>query len=284
MILITGANGNSGRCVAEALAARQMPFRVALRPGGRGALPAGASGSVDFDFADQSTWAATLDGVQGVYLLRPPAIANIKATLAPFINAVRAAGAGPIVFLSVAGAERNPILPHAAVERHLRAGPSDDHTILRPTYFAQNLEDAFRADIRERGEIVLPSGAGRVAFVDLKDVGEVAALALSGRADLRGVGVTLTGPRAVTFSEVAGLIATAAGRPMRYEPVSPLTYALRLRRQGQPAMQILVQTILNTGLRFGQSEAVDPTLPRLLGRPATDIADYIRRRAEVWRT
>ena len=48
-------------------------------------------------------------------------------------------------------------------------------------------------------------------------------------------------------------------------------------------MQALVQTILNFGLRFGNAEKVDVTLSRLLGRLATDIAEYISDKSALWR-
>jgi uncharacterized protein YbjT (DUF2867 family) len=184
------------------------------------------------------------------------------------------------VFLSVSGAESNRLLPHAAVERHLIAGPPG-WTLLRPGWFAQNLEDALLPDIRA-GRIVLPAGSGLVAFVDLRDVAEVAVAALTAPDRHEGRAHTLTGPRAVGFDEVARLLSETAGRTIRYDRVSPLGYALHLRRQGQPAMQILVQTVLNTGLRFGQAARVDPTLAALLDHPPRDIAEYVRDHASLW--
>lgn len=276
MFLVIGASGNSGSQVVDVLRRRNLAFQIAARR-------ATETGSLPFDFYDRATWSGALSGKKGVYLLRPPAIADMAQTLLPFVDAIRDAGAGPIVFLSVAGAERNPILPHAKVEKRLFAHGASDFTILRPGYFAQNLEDAFLADIRDEGRITLPAGDGRVAFVDLRDVAEVAVDALCSPAVLAGKAVTLTGPRAIGFDEVATLISAAAGRPVRYDRVSPLQYWGYLRRKGQPVMQALVQTILNTGLRFGNAEKVDLTLPRLLGRPATDIATYISDNRAMWR-
>jgi uncharacterized protein YbjT (DUF2867 family) len=65
------------------------------------------------------------------------------------------------------GAEPKRWASHHAVEQHLlRSGVS--YTLLRPGFFAQNLGDAYRHDIRERSEIVVPAGRGRVAFVDVR--------------------------------------------------------------------------------------------------------------------
>lgn len=120
-ILITGASGKTGR---EVLASLTM-LGIDARP---------ASRATGFDFLDRSGWSDHLAGVRSVFLLRPPAIADIARTLAPFVAAARASGVDHIVFLSVAGADRLRFLPHAAVERALLAGPRD-WTILRPVFF-----------------------------------------------------------------------------------------------------------------------------------------------------
>ena len=168
-----------------------------------------------------------------------PAVGNVKTTLNPFVDAARAQGVGHVVFLSVAGAESNPILPHHAVEAHL-AARSDDWTVLRPGFFAQNLGDAYRRDVVEDDRLYVPAGNGRVAFVDVRDVGEVAAAAL--------------------------------GRTIRYERSSIAGYALHLRRRGMPAAQVAVQTILHIGLRFGQAEKVDSSLAALSRTTVPDAA------------
>ena len=72
----------------------------------------------------------------------------------------------------------------------------------------------------------------------------------------------------MTFHEVAALLADVLGRPVTYEPASVLGYLAHLGRQGLPVPQRVVQTLLHVGLRRGDAEQVDPTLARLLGRPA----------------
>jgi uncharacterized protein YbjT (DUF2867 family) len=198
------------------------------------------------------------------------------------VDAARAEGVAQVVFLSVAGAGENRLVPHHAVERHLQAGPPG-WTILRPGFFAQNLGDAYLRDLREDDRLYLPAGRGRAAFVDLRDVAEVAAAALLDPAGHAGRAWTLTGPVAVGFEEAARLLTGAVGRTIRYVPASLPGYALHLRRRGLPWGQVAVQAILHVGLRFGQAEAVDPTLERLLGRPGRSLADYVRDHAGLWR-
>lgn len=196
-------------------------------------------------------------------------------------RAAAAAGVGHVVYSSVAGAESNPIVPHHRIESHLESSPLA-WTMLRPGFFAQNLATAYAADIRGDDRIHVPAGDGEVAFVDARDLGEVAAIVLADPTPHVGRGYTLTGPRAVTFAEVAASLSGVLGRPIRYEPATIVGYLRHLGRRGLPVPQRLVQTVLHVGLRRGDAADVDPTLARLLGRPARDIDDYLADHAELF--
>lgn len=282
-VLVTGATGNAGREVVAALRARGAPARAGVRDPGRvSALPPEVARR-RLDFEDAATFDAALDGCRGVFLLRPPAIARVKGTLNAFIDRAYALEAGPVVFLSVAGAEKNRFVPHASVEAHLTHHGSG-YTLLRPGFFAQNLQDAYLEDIRDDDRLYVPAGRGRVTFVDLRDVAEVAARALLEPDAHDARAYTLTGPRADTFDDVAAALTQTLDRPIRYEPASIPGYLGHVAgARGLSVGQALVQTVLHVGLRFGQAEAVDPTLEQLLGRPPRTIDDYVLDHAEIWR-
>lgn len=282
MVLVTGPTGNTGREVVRALLERGAKIRAGHhRPDDVCARFGDAVEAVRLDLRDPTSWAAATRGCGSMFLLRPPAIADTRQTLVPFIDVAREQGVGPIVFLSVAGAGENKIVPHHAVEQHLRArGP--EHTILRPGFFAQNLQDAYRRDIVEDDRLYVPAGRGRAAFVDLRDVAEVVALASSEPAKHREQAYTLTGPEAIGFEQAAALLSEALGRTVTYEPASVLGYARHLRRRSLPWGQVAVQTILHVGLRLGQAETVDPTLATLLGRPGRTLGEYVRDHAALW--
>ncbi len=269
-ILVTGASGNVGREVVRALSERSIPRRAPTRRG----QPA-------FDFEDECTWDAILEGIDRLFLLRPPPIADTKGTLNPFLDRAWAAGVEHVVFLSVAGADTNRWVPHHSVERHLIES-NQSWTILRPGFFAQNLVDAYRRDILEDDRLYVPAGQGAVAFVDLHDIGDLAADIFEAPAPHRRRAYTLTGPEALTFDEVARILTAALGRPIGYEPASVLGYARHLHRRGLPVAQVAVQCVLHVGLRFGQAATVDPTLRELLGRPPRTVADMVRDHASVW--
>ncbi len=277
-VLVTGATGNVGRAVVSSLRALGVPCVAAVRD--PRTAPAGDAPAVALDFHDPATFAGALRGARGLFLLRPPAIADVRDTLNALVDRAIEAGVEHVAFLSVEGADRQRWVPHHAVEQHLLArGVSS--TLLRPGFFAQNLGDAYRADIREDDRVFVPAGRGRVAFVDVRDVAEVAARSFAEPA-LRRAAYTLTGPAAVTFDDVARALSARLGRVIRYEPAGALAYARHLRRRGAPWAQAAVQTALHLGLRFGNGARVDPTLGRLLGRPARDLDAFIADHLGLW--
>jgi uncharacterized protein YbjT (DUF2867 family) len=237
--------------------------------------------STFLDFHEPSTFAPACRGCDGLFLLRPPAVANTRKTLVPFLDVARAEGVRQVVFISVAGAGDNPMVPHHAVERHLRKGPNA-WTILRPGFFAQNLGDAYRDDIARDDRLHVPAGSGRVTFVDVRDVAEVAVNSLLDPATHHEQTYTLTGPEPLTFDDAAAILTRALGRPIRYQPAAALAYVGHLRRRGLPMGQVIVLTLLHVGLRHGQAETVDPTLARLLDHPPRTLADYVRDHRDLW--
>lgn len=281
-ILVVAAAGNVGSAVVTALLERGMSVRAAdldvehLRD----RFPMAQAVHLDLDRPE--TFPAAVRGVRRMFLLRPPPVARVGPTLNALVDVGVAAGVEHVVFSSVAGADRNRIVPHHRVERHLtRSGVG--HTILRPGFFAQNLGGPYRADIRDDDRLFVPAGRGRVAFIDVRDLGDLAAEVLASPQDHVGKGYELTGPEAVTFDQVADMLSAALDRPIRYEPATVAGYARHLHRHGLPVVQMLVQTVLHVGLRRGDAARVDPTLPQLLGRPARSIHDYIVDHADLWR-
>ncbi|MCB2176377.1 MAG: NmrA family NAD(P)-binding protein [Actinomycetales bacterium] len=280
-VLVIGASGNVGSAAVASLLAAGLPVRAAGTDPGRLAARLPGVDTVRLDLHDPTTFGAAVRGAEGLFLVRPPAITRVGPTLGALIDAAREAGVGHVVFSSVTGADTNPAVPHHRVETRVRACAS--WTILRPGFFAQNLADAYRDDIVGDDRLYLPAGAGRAAFIDTRDLGDVAATVFADPAAHRGAGYTLTGPEALDFTEVAEILTAELGRTVTYRPAGVLGYAAHLRRHGMPLAQVVVQTVLHTGLRRGQAADVDPTLARLLGRPGRTVRDYVHDHRHLWR-
>ena len=281
-ILVTGAVGNVGREVVRAIALRGQVVRAAdLSIPEILAMHGAEADAVVLDYGAPETFARAVDGCDALFLVRPPAIACMESTLLPFIDAALEHGVKHIVFLSCAGAGTNKLVPHHAVEKHL-AARTRSHTLLRPGFFSQNLGAAYRHDLAHESRLFLPAGKGRVAFVDIRDVAELAAIIFDDPVPHAGAAYNCTGPEAISFEDAARLMTDVIRRPIRYESASIAGYVRHLHLQGLPLPQIAVQTVLHVGLRFGQSEKIDPTLERMLGRRPRTLATYVRESAELW--
>ena len=218
-ILVTGATGNVGSAVLRSLTANgEKPASPAVSADRRRA----PDNVVAFDFTDPGTWSAAFGGVESMFLMRPPAIGNVRRDLLPAVAAARNAGVRHVVFLSLQGAEKNKVVPHAAVEKWLRSSGLV-WTFVRASFFHQNLSTTHAADIRDRDEIIVPAGNGATAFVDAEDVGAVAATALLDPAAHAMKAWTVTGPRALTYDQVADILTNELRRPIRYTRPGLLT-------------------------------------------------------------
>jgi len=284
IILITGALGNVGSEVVTACTERGLRARVADRSVARLKERFPLLESVRFDFEDRATWPVALAGCDAVFLLRPPPISDMDATLNPFVDAAYEAGVAHIVFLSVLGADTKQWVPHRKVELHLSSSGTA-WTVLRLGFFAQNLQDAYRRDILEDRRLYVPAGQGRVAFLDVRDAAQVASRIFESPAQFCGQALTLTGPEALSFDDVATVLTSALGTPVRYTAATIMGYFWHLVvRRRMSWMQALVQTILHVGLRKGDAERVDATVQAMLGRPPGTLASYVARTVATWRT
>ncbi len=277
-VLVTGASGNVGREVVRACLAAGFKVKAAGIAQTRDA----AVPSVHLDFTDQTTWALALEGIDFVFLLRPPPLGDMAATLNPFVDAAFSKGVKHLVFLSVSGAETKSWVPHRKVEDHLKT--THGHwTVLRPGFFAQNLADAYRRDVVEENRLFVPASLGRVAFLDVADIGDVVAHIFRTPECFRSTAIRLAGPEAITFEQLAARLSAVLGRRITYVPASILGYAWHLwRHRSLPLMQILVQTVLHVGLRGGDAEAIDDRQLELLGRPAHTVDGYLERARQAW--
>ena len=281
-VLILGASGNVGSAVAAAVSAAGVPMRTGARsPGDVSRFPAGSE-SVVFDFADPTTWAQAFEGVTSMFLLRPPAIGNVRRDLLPAVAAAQAAGVQHVVFLSLQGAERNPVVPHATVEAWLRRSGMT-WTFVRPCFFDQNLSTTHAADIRDHDAILVPAGGGATAFVDTHDVGAVAAAALLDPATHRNKAWTVTGPEALTYEQVADILSRVLHRPITYPRPGLLKYSRHARTQlGMPWGMVAVTSAIYTTARLGLAATLTDDTRQVLGRRPTSFIDFATREQDSW--
>ncbi|HTE62535.1 MAG TPA: NmrA family NAD(P)-binding protein [Solirubrobacteraceae bacterium] len=261
--LVLGGTGKTGRRVVERLRARQLPVRVGSR-----------AGEPPFDWEDRATWAPALDGVGSVYLTYYPDLAVPGAVEATreFAELALSKGVSRLALLSGRGepeAER--------AERAVRETGAE-LTILRSTWFMQNFNEDYMLEHVLSGEIRLPAGDTPTPFLDADDVADVAVAALT---DDRHVGqlYELTGPQSLTMAEAAAEIAEAAGREVRYVPVSLEQHAAEAAEHGVPPEFVEVLTYLFAEVVDGRNADTTDGVRLALGREPRSFAQYAREAA-----
>ena len=268
LTLVLGGTGKTGRRVARRLRARAIPVRVGSR-----------SGQPPFDWENRVTWAPALRDVNSAYISYYPDIAAPGAveTVGAFARLAVGRGVRRLVLLSGRG--------EAEAERAEQAvrDSGADLTILRSTWFSQNFSEDYLLEPVLSGELALPAGDTPEPFVDADDIADVAVAALTqdGHA---GQIYELTGPRLLTLAEAAAEISKAAGREIRYVPVSAEEYAATAARQGVPGEVIDLLTYLFGEVLDGRNAHLADGVRRALGREPRDFTDYARDAAAsgVW--
>jgi uncharacterized protein YbjT (DUF2867 family) len=279
-ILVTGATGTIGTQVVAQLRARNVQFRALVRDPGKAKLPTGVD-VVRGEFLDVDAMRAALKGVSTVFLLNAVVPDELTQALIA-LNLAREAGVERIVYLSVMNSDLYTNVPHFAgkyaVERMIeRLGLHA--TILRPGYFMQN-------DLRLRDAIVahgiypMPIGDKGVAMVDVRDIGEVAAIELL-RGE-RGSGVLplgridLAGPDFLTGSSIAAIWSEVSGRPVAYagNDIDPFEQTMRSFAPNWMAydMRMMIERFQKDGLsaRPGDTQR----LTAMLGRPLRSYGEF----------
>ncbi|WP_327043253.1 NAD(P)H-binding protein [Micromonospora ureilytica] len=266
-ILVLGATGTTGRRVADRLRALSVRVRAASR-----------NGPVRFDWSVESTWAPALAGASGVYLMAPDGQPVEPALVRLAIDQ----GVRHVVLLSSRAIEAMGDERLLTAERTVREAGAD-WTILRADWFDQNFDEGVFREAVLAGEIAVPVGAARQAFVDADDIAAVAVTALV-EPGHDGQVYEVTGPRAITFAEAAETISRAAGRPVRHLGTAD-DYRAALGPLGVPAEEIEQQIAAFTALRdLGHAEPTD-TVRRLTGRDPRDFSAYAAEAASrgAWR-
>lgn len=280
MILVIGGRSKIGAALIGELLARGQQVRALARASERaGAFPPEAE-TVTGDLADEGSLVTAMDGIDKVFLLsgpHPDAVGwNRNA-----IDAARRTGVQLLVRSSILGANRESaaefISAHTACDRYLEESGLP-YVIVRPNLFLQNIPESTIPAIDASGNFYVDAGQARISMVDTRDVAAVAAVMLTepGHAGAR---YDVTGPQALSYTDVAARFTAAMGRPISYidapdDAVRQALLGAGLSEWFASALVGLYQDYRRSGTG-GYAAQVTDTIERLTGRPARSLDDLL---------
>ncbi|MEM9837588.1 MAG: NAD(P)H-binding protein [Pseudomonadota bacterium] len=260
LTLIIGGTGKTGRRVADRLSAMGKDVRI----GSRSAVPG-------FDWDNEASWDAALEGVSAVYITYSPDLAFPGATdaIQAFVTKAKKAGVKRVVLLSGRGEEEAQ-----ASERTVQASGME-WTIVRSSWFNQNFSEGAFVEVVLNGAITLPAGDTPEPFVDVDDIADVAVAALT-EDHHAGEIYEVTGPRLMTLADVAADISEAIGREVRYVDVPHEGFMAEIEASGAPKEVAWMLDYLFATVLDGRNASLTDGVTRALGRPPKDFAAFAR--------
>lgn len=259
-ILVLGATGKTGSRIASQLQSQGKNVRL----GSRSAPPS-------FDWHHESGWDACLEGMEAVYINYAPDLAIPGATdsIQAFVNKAKNHGIKRLVLLSGRGEEEAQACEQIVQESGI------DWTIVRASWFNQNFSEGAFIDMVLAGQIAVPVGNVGEPFVDVDDIAEVAAVALTEPGHIGKV-YEVTGPRLMTFRDIAAELSRACEREIDYVDVPHDLFVEGVKNTGAPKDVVWMIDYLFTTVLDGRNAYLTDGVQRALGRPPKDFADFAR--------
>lgn len=272
-IAVTGSTGAVGGLVARQLAAAgASQLLLARTPANAPQLP----GCVvaPFSYADREASTAALRGTRTLFMVSASESESRLDDHRAFIDAAAAAGVEQVVYTSFFGASPDATFTlardHFATEEYLKASGMR-WTFLRDNFYMDVMPMFVGDDDVLRG----PAGDGRVSIVSRADVAAVATAVLRAPDAHQGATYDLTGPEALTATEIAAAIAASRDTAVTFHDET-LEEAYESRRKWDaPAWQNDAWVSTYTAIASGELSRVTGDVERVAGRAPLTFAAYL---------
>lgn len=283
-LMITGASGQLGRLVVDALIRRGGDDRLVAGTREPSNLAALADRGVEVrkvDFDDERGMTEAFRGVDRLLVISGSSVTpGVRA--AQHGRAVRAAaeaGVGHLVYTSFTNPSPASVVQvaadHAATEQAL-ADSGVPFTSLRNNLYADFLLDALQ-QAAASGAWHTARGDAAAAYVTRGDCARAAVAALVDRSEETRA-LEITGPEALTGDEIASLASELRGEPIRHVPLSEEAWGAALEQAGLPTPVIQLLLSFERGIARGELAAVGDGFERLGIEPASSLRDFLRER------
>jgi uncharacterized protein YbjT (DUF2867 family) len=285
-VLITGATGNVGESVIHHLAQKQSEIEIyaGVRNVDRAKRKFLAYPELKykvFDFERPETWRKALEEVDTIFLVRPPHISSINKYFEPLIQIMKEESTNKVVLLSVQGAERSDVIPHRKIEKLILSG-GFSYIFLRPSYFMQNLTTTLIDDIRKNRRIALPAGKAKFNWVDVDNLGEIAAILLDEFEQYQNKAFDITGYENRSFYKVADIMSDITENEIRFVNTNPVRFFIQKNKQNLPSGMILVMFLLHFLPRFQGEPKISDFYEQLTGKKPASLKDFLIRNRDLF--
>lgn len=276
-ILVTGATGTIGTAVVKALLNEKANFAAAVRNKATASEKLGANVElVTFNFEDPSTYESATLGVDKVFLLGPPLVTNLDSLLTPFIDFLKLKEITRVVYVAALSMHKMTELPfHVIISEKLKKD-GFDYTILKPSFFAQNFKNFEAENILQRGITFTPAGTGKVAFVDVDDIAQVAVKTFLEDGHI-GKEYEITGPEALSYEDASALLTEVINKQIVYTNPSATEYAAALKNAGVPDFIAPYMISVYSLIANNEVNIVSTVVEELTGRKPTSLKDVLKR-------
>lgn len=267
VIGVTGSTGQVGGMVASLLSEHRpvLIVRDATR------VPeVNAARIAVANYGDGEAAQAALAGIDVLFMVSAAESPNRREEHRTFIDSAAAAGVQHIVYTSFFGADENAVFTlgrdHADAEEAIRQSGMS-FTLLRDNFYS----DVLPLFADGHGIIRGPAADGRVSAVARADVADVATAILSDPADHVDTIYELTGPEALTLTEVATRASGSLGRTIRFENETvEQAYASRAH-YAAPDWQLDAWVSTYTAIADGSCARLTSDVERLTGHPPRSL-------------
>lgn len=238
--------------------------------------------NVYFDFTDAKTFKDALDGVDRVFIMRPPHLGKPE-DLKPFIDILKDIKHIRLVsFLSLIGIERNPIPPHYKIEKYIEKAELP-FCHIRPSFFMQNISGVHAFEIKEFNRIVVPVKKALTSFIDAEDIGEITAKVLSEPEKHKNKGYSITGGEAIDYNEVAKILSEELGREITYANLKPsLAKQYWIQIRGLDKEYSTVMEMLYMMTRMGTAKKVTTVYKDIMNKEPQTFRQFVRKNIKSW--
>ena len=279
-IVVTGATGQLGRHVLEALLERGVPAEEIVAAGRSvGKLSDFAERGVQvkpMDYADAGSVAAALKGATRVLLISGSEVGQRVEQHRTVIEAAKAEGVELLAYTSIANADTTAMKladEHKATEALLR-GSGVPFVLLRNGWYLENYTEQLAGTLAQ-GALAGSAGEGKVSAAARVDYAHAAAAVLvaGGQA---GKVYELGGDDAFSMADLAAEISTATGKTVTYNDLPAEEYVGVLTGVGVPGAFAEILADSDLGIARGDLLVSTGDLRRLIGRPTTSLGQAVR--------